>query len=249
MRPSGAKGSVMDAYRHLVVAFGLAGLIVSGGRADGAQEPATAAAPPLVITAGEAVVRVAPDLAYVALATETRARSPQDAQRQNAEAMTAVQQKVLQGGVPKDAVRTTGYDLQPEYDYVSGRQVLRGYVARNNIEIRVDDLARVGAIIDLAVGSGATAVSGVRFDLKNRDAVERDALKRAVADARARADAAAAGAGRVIDRVLRIEESRTGEIAMPVMRMAAAPAPSPSTPIAPSDVEVRAQVTLTAILK
>ena len=239
----------MNARRHLVAALGLAALVASGGRADGAQDPTAAPSQPLVITSGEAVVRVAPDLAHVALATESRARSPQDAQRQNAEAMTAVRQKLLQGGVPKDAVRTTGYDLQPEFEYASGRQILRGYVARNTIDVRVDDLARIGEVIDLAVGSGATSVSGVRFDLKSRDAVERDALTRAVADARARADAAAAGAGRIIDRVLRIEEARSAEVAMPMMRMAAAAAPSPSTPIAPSDVEVRAQVTLTAVLK
>ena len=66
----------------------------------------------------------------------------------------------------------------------------------------------MGEILDLAVGSGATSVSGVRFDLKDRAAAEREALKRAVADARARADAAAAGAGVKVDRVLRIEEQR-----------------------------------------
>jgi uncharacterized protein YggE len=151
--------------------------------------------------------------------------------------------------VPKEAIRTTGYDLQPEFDYVNGRQVPRGYVARNSIDIRVDDLSRVGEIIDLAVGSGATSVSSVRFDLRNREAVERDALRQAVGNARLRADAAAAGAGRVIDRVLRIEEAASQEGVRPVMRFAAASAEAAPTPISPTDVEVRAQVTLTAILK
>ena len=68
--------------------------------------------------------------------------------------------------------------------------------------------ARVGEILDLAVGSGATNVSGVRFDLKDRDAAEREALRLAVADARTRAEAAASGANLRVDRVLRIEEQR-----------------------------------------
>jgi uncharacterized protein len=233
---------------HAIGALGIIGFIASGSRATAAQE-AAAQSLPLVIMEGDAVIRVAPDLAYVMLATESRAKSPRDAQRQNAEMMTAVQQKLLQGGVPKEAIRTTGYDVQPEFDYVNGRQVSRGYVARNNIDVRVDDLTRVGDILDLAVGSGATSVSSVRFDLRNRATIERDALKQAVANARARADAAAAGAGRVVDRVVRIEEARNPQIVQRAMAFAAAPAEAASTPISPTDVEVRAQVTLTAVLK
>lgn len=236
----------MRRHTHVTSMLAMASLIALAGPVRAQDAPASAPQP-LVITTGDAVVRVAPDLAYVVVAAESRARSPQDAQRQNAEAMTAVLQKLQQGRVPKDAIRTVGYDLQPEFDYVNGRQVARGYAARNTIDVRVDDLARVGEILDLVVGSGATSVIGVRFDLKNRKALERDALKQAVADARARADAAAAGAGRAIDRVLRVEETRSLEVVRPQMRLAAAEAAV--TPIVPADVEVRAQVTLTATLK
>ena len=33
----------------------------------------------------------------------------------------------------------------------------------------MDEVARAGDVLDAAVGSGATNVSGVRFDLKDRD--------------------------------------------------------------------------------
>ena len=105
-------------------------------------------------------------------------------------------------------MQTTGYNLQPEFDYVNGKQTLRGYVARNQVQVRVDTLAKTGDVIAAAVATGATNVSGVRFDLKDRDGVEREALKLAVQDARRRADAAAAGAGVAIDRMIRIEEQR-----------------------------------------
>ena len=83
--------------------------------------------------------------------------------------MTAVQQKLVAAGIPKDAIRTLAYDLQLESDWVNGRQVPRGYVARNTIEVRLDDITRVGEVIDIAVTSGANAVHNVRFDLKERD--------------------------------------------------------------------------------
>ena len=115
----------------------------------------------------------------MSIAAESRAKSPRDAQRANADAMTAVLGRLKGAGLPADAVRTSGYDLQPEFDYTNGKQVLRGYIARNSIEVRVDNIARVGEMPDLAVGSGATSVSGVRFDLKDRTSAEREALKRA----------------------------------------------------------------------
>jgi uncharacterized protein len=180
-----------------------------------AQTPAVPG-PPTVVVRGDGEVRAVPDLAYVGLGTEHTARTyarsgtartPKEAQAVVAKAMTAVQQKLAAAGVAKDAMRTTAYDVQARIDWVNGKQVPRGYMARHTIEVRVDDLARVGELLELAIGAGGTSVQGVRFDLKERAKLERDALTRAVADARARAEAVAAGAGSAIAGIARIEEA------------------------------------------
>jgi uncharacterized protein YggE len=206
--------------------------------------------PPLIAVNGEGVVKVAPDQAWVRVGTESRSKVSKEAQQRNAEVMTAVQQKLTALGIPKDAVRTVGIDLQPEFDYQNGRQTLRGYVARNTIEVRIDDFAKVGDVLDAAVSSGATNVHDLRFDVKNRDAVEQQALQRAVEDGMAKANAIATAAKRGVDRILRIEENFLGgpqpvERAV-MMRMAAADAP---TPVAAGEIEVRAQVRLTVAIK
>jgi uncharacterized protein len=218
----------------------------------GAQAPASGPTEPIVVVTGEGVVKMAPDRAFVTLAVESRSKNPKEAQTQNATIMTAVQTRLLSLGLSKDAVRTLSYDLHLESDWVSGRQVPRGYVARNTIEVRLDDITRVGEVIDAATASGANAVHGVRFDLKEREALERDALKRATADARARAEAAAAGAGATLGRVLRIEEPSRGYPMPPapmMMREAAQDARAASTPIVAGEIEIRAAVVLTASLK
>ena len=69
----------------------------------------------------------------------------------------------------------------------------------------------------LPARSGATSLGGVRFDLKDRSRLEREALRLAVADARAKADAIATGAGRTIDRIVRIEEQGVSGGPVPVM--------------------------------
>ena len=206
--------------------------------------------PPSVVTTGEAVIKRAPDRAWVTITAESRARTPREAQRTNAEAMSAVLSRLKSFGLEPDAIQTSGYVVQPEYDYANGRQTLRDYVARNSVEVRVDDLGRLGEIMDASVASGATSIAGVRFDLRDRTAAEREALKEAVADAKARAEAAASGAGMRVDRILRIEEQRSGPAPpRPVMMAMRAEAAEPATPIAPGELEIRSQVTLTAAIR
>jgi uncharacterized protein YggE len=207
--------------------------------------------PPVIVTTGEGVVKQAPDRAWVAIAAESRARTAQEAQRMNTDAMTAVIDKIKASGIPPDAIQTTAYNLQPEFDYANGKQTLRGYVARNQVEVRIDTLAKTGDIIAAAVGTGATNVSGVRFDVKDREGLEREALRMAVRDARRRADAAAAGAGVAIDRVMRVEEQRDNvepvrPMAMTAMRAEMVQA---AVPVEAGQVEVRSRVVMTVAIK
>lgn len=216
-----------------------------------AQEP-VGPATPAIVTTGEAVIRRAPDQAFVTVAVESRAKAPRDAQKLNADAMTAVQQRLATLGLVRDAIRTTGYSIQQEFDFVNGRRVPREYLARNGVEVRVDAIDKIGEILDAVVAAGATNVAGVRFDLKDRAVVERDALKEAVADARARAEAMAAGAGRTLDRILRIDDTRQPRIVpmpSPAYRTMAAADAAAQTPIEAGLIEVRAQVTLTVAIK
>jgi uncharacterized protein YggE len=206
--------------------------------------------PPVVVTSGEGLVQAVPDRAWITITAESRAGNPRDAQRRNAEAMTPVIDKLRTAGISSDAIRTIGYDLQQEWDYVNNQRTSRGYVARNTIDVRVDSIDRVGELLEMAVGSGATSVGGVRFDLKNRAKLERNALRLAVEDARARADAAAAGAGRSIDRVLRIDAQSGGApVPMPRVAMLREQAASEAPPIAAGQMEILVHVTLTSALK
>lgn len=205
--------------------------------------------PPSVVVSGEGVVIAVPDQAWVRIGAESRSKVSKDAQARNAEAMTAVQQKLAALGIAKDAIRTIAIDLQLEYDYANGRQTPRGYVARNTIEVRVDDFAKLGDVLDAAVGSGATNLHGLRFDVRRREALEREALQLAVANAMGRAEALAAGAKRTIDRVIRIEESSVGRgPEMPVMAMQMK-VEDAGTPVAAGELEIRAQVRVIASIK
>jgi uncharacterized protein YggE len=222
-------------------------LLAAPAFAQGSQDPA------VIVTTGQAEVKRAPDQAWVTINAESRSKDPREAQQLNVAAMNAVLEKLKGMNLGDDAIRTTAYELHPEYDYVEGRQRLRGYVARNTIEVRVNEISRVGDVLGVAVGSGATSVGGLRFGLKDRDAAEREALRLAVADARARADAAASGAGVQIARIQRIEEQRVSvpEPPRPMMRTMAAESmvADAGPPITPGTIEIRSIVTLTVLIR
>lgn len=218
------------------------------------QTPNVTPSEPTVVASGEGLIQAVPDRAWITITAESRASNPREAQKRNAEAMAPVQEKLKAAGIPADAIRTVAYDLQQEWDYVNNRRVSRGYVARNSVDVRVDSVERVGELLEIAVGSGATSVGGIRFDLKDAAKLEREALRQAVADARAKAEAMAAGAGRNIDRIIRIDErsGMTPPVPVRMMREQAAQlgaVASDAPPISAGQLEIRAQVTVTATLK
>ena len=48
--------------------------------------------------------------------------------------------------------------MQPQFDWANGKQTLRGYLAVNVIEVRLDDVGQVGEVIDAVIAAGATRV-------------------------------------------------------------------------------------------
>ncbi len=222
-------------------------LLVSSAGVVAAQVPAPL--PNVIVAQGEATLKRAPDRAWLTVSTEARDPRATEARKRNAEAMTIVQSALKGAGVAADALRTTAVSVSPEFDYNNGRSTLRGYVARNQVEVRVDNVDRLSDIIDAvnAPKTVALSVNGPRFDLKDERAARNEALRAAVEDAMSRAQAIAAGAKRSLGAIVRIDEGSSGSTPppMPMMRMSAAAAADAPTPITPGEIEIQARVTVT----
>lgn len=231
---------------------GLAVLLLAIAAPALAQDSGDITKQPVIATHGQATLKRAPDQAFITIAAESRATAPGDAQRTNAEAMQAVASALSKAGLPAEAVRTTGFSLQPDIEYTNGRARVKGYIARNQIEARVDDLKKLGAVLDAAGTSGATSIAGLRFDIRDRQSVEREALKMATEEAMARAKAIASGAGANLGNVVRVDDQY--QSTSPVMYTArafggAGTAALPETPVSPGELEIRASVTLTVQIR
>ena len=218
--------------------------------------------PPVIVADGDAVVERVADRAFLTVASEVR--DGKAARKKSAEGMTQIRAAIVAAGVPESAIRTTGYSLQPEYDYSGGRPSVRNYVVRNQIELRIDEIDKLADVIDAAntPRSVAVTIGSPRYELKDRESAELEATRMAVQNAMARAKALAAGAGQTLGAVQRIEQGGVHVvIPQPMHRqqMAVAggrgggatmaePAP-PETPITPGELEVRANVTVTVAIK
>lgn len=204
---------------------------------------------PTIVTTGDTILTRAPDRAYVQVGAEGQGGKPAAAEQESAKVMTALQAAIKAIGIPQDALRTSSFSLQPRYDNSGGRT----FIARHVIEVRVDDLTKLPDVIDAAGQTRATNVSSLRFDLKDRNRVELEALAAAVKDASERAQVIATAAGRTVAGIVKVQEQRLSAPA-PVMRMdggggGRGGGSAISTPIEPGEVQVRAQVTLTIGLR
>jgi uncharacterized protein YggE len=195
-----------------------------------------------VTTNGHGVITAVPDEATVAAGVRTDGASAAAALTANAAKMNAViaALKAASG----DEIQTQEVSLYPTTD-PQGK--VTGYTAQNTVSAKAK-IAGAGALVDAAVGAGANTVDGPSLTLSDQDALYRDALKKAVSDARAKALALADAGGFGVGPVSTVvEQSAAGQ---PVFaRPVALAAKDASTPIEPGTADVTADVTVTFTIR
>ena len=152
--------------------------------------------PNTISISGTGIVWATPDIAQVTISVVTQSISATEAQQNNAATMKKVIQALTDVGVSKEDVKTIGYSLSPRYSY-DGQPTLIGYECRNMIAVTTKNTSEVGKLIDAAVGAGANEISGVFFTASEEKKAQlmTDAIKKAVGDADAKAQAIASALG------------------------------------------------------
>ena len=220
-----------------VVGAVLAVLVAGATRAGGAP---SAAPQHSIVVAGQGTVSARPDRAQLSFGVSSDAKSASAALRANAAEMTKVIAALKAQGIAAADLRTDLVSLSPRYSQ-NGETVV-GYTATNSVSATVRNLAKIGAIIDAAVGAGANQVSGPNLVRSSATALYRVALRAAIADARGKARTIAAASGLHIRRITDVSESSAAPAPMPLTAKASADA---STPVETGSTLVEATVTVT----
>ena len=205
---------------------------------------------------GEGTVNVAPDRAVVRFGVVSRAETAEAARSQNADAAARAMNAVRDLGIPDNRIRMEALQLQPrsEYNPETRQREEKGYEATRQIVVDVDSLDRLPVLVTRVVQEGANRLSGIQYDLSDRDAVRNDALREAAEAAQAKADLLATTLGASLGPVQEIRE-QSFSFPRPMMRMEAAAmktadqaAPQPDA-YAAGEIEVSASVQVTFALQ
>ena len=193
-----------------------------------------------------------PEKAVITVAVESSAPTAQAAAQANARKMDAVFAALRRVGIVPPKVRTTAYELHPEYaqptrDNPNPTPRVVGYRAINMVLVEVDTIAKVGTVIDATVSSGANRIHNLSFELRDSEAARLEALKLATAKARNEAEVLAAATGQRLGPPVSISSSSYFEPRQYRMDMRAevamAPPPAP-TPIEAGTLTITATVNI-----
>ena len=204
---------------------------------------------PHLSVVGEGEVSAAPDMAVVTLGVVSEAETAREALVANSQAMSEIAAALRQAGIEGRDLQTSGFFVEPRY--TQPRPVeqgeprapeIAGYTVRNNLTVRIRDIARAGALLDRAVELGSNYVTGISFTVADPKPLEAEARRGAVADAEAKARLYAEAAGVALGPVILIEE-RADEFEPPRPMMSRAiAAEAADVPVEAGEITFRAQV-------
>ena len=158
-----------------------------------------------IVTVGRASVDVVPDEAVLTLGVEVRATTLAAARAKAADAAQRVITALRASGVDESAMRTTQLSVHPDFDHHAGRRI--GFVVGNHLRVRIDEVTRVGNVVDVAAAAGGNdlRVHGVSF--RASDGLRDTAREKAFANAKAKAEQLATLSGMKLGRPISVREA------------------------------------------
>ena len=166
-----------------------------------------------ITVSGEGKRFVRADLATVqfTISTEAGTNNLATVQDKNSSIANAVIGFAKSQGVKDEDIKTTNYSIFPRYNYSQKGQEFLGYTIRQDVQLKIRDLAKVGAILNGVVGEGANEVSNLQFTVDDPKKPQDEARDDAIADAKAKADKLAKQLGVKLVRVMSYSENTGGQ--------------------------------------
>ncbi|MEO9827058.1 MAG: SIMPL domain-containing protein [Paracoccaceae bacterium] len=196
-----------------------------------------------ITVTGEGRISAAPDMAVLRLGVSREARGASEAMRLASEAAAAVLAQVETSGIVARDVQTANVSLSPRWQHTQNTAPrVIGYIASNDLMVRVRDLSSLGALMDAVVSDGANQMNGLSFSIAEPRPLQDKARQEAVADARAKAKLLAEAAGVGLGPVITISEN--GGFQQPMVMARGAMMESSAVPIAAGEMDVSASVTM-----
>jgi len=252
--------------KTIVVSALILSLVISlvGFSGASAQTQGTAESKSTISVSGNHKIKVSPDIAYISIGVQTFSKEPAAAQKENKTKMDKVFKKLEALKIKKEDIKTIDYNISPRYEWqniekknpdgtitTKGESILIGYDVNNIIQVTIRNLDIVGNVIDMTVDEGINKANSIYFGLSDEKKNEKylEALKKAVENAKAKAQTMADVFGIKLGKPFSISESGS-YMPEPVMYRgysekamdSAAGAVEPTTPISAGEMEISSTV-------
>lgn len=184
-----------------------------------------------------------PDTAQITLGATTEGVVLEKAQQENAKIINEIISSLKEIGIPNEQIQTKNYSIFPQYDFVEGKQIFKGYKVEHLLNISVKMIEKAGLTVDTAVKNGANIISGIVFSAEHSALYEQQALSLAVIDAFKKAE--------VIAKTLGVQLIQTPIMINEIDRRRGEPIPIQTsqflksewaTPIQPGTIETISEV-------
>lgn len=191
-----------------------------------------------------------PTQATVFLGVSTTESTASKAMAKNSQMMHQVMAAMRNIGIAESAIATTTFSLRPQYSRGQRKtRQLIGFEVTQLVKVTVAS-TRVSELLDATVTAGANQINTIAFNLprETQHALEADARRHAVADARAKADLLASSLGVNIIGVVSAVEGGVSRPPPGMLRSLSAVSKSP--PIsAPSETAVSVSLSVTYLIE
>jgi len=178
---------------------------------------------------GVGKITSAPDVAMMSVGVTKSANTIADAQNQVNTAANQVIDGIKNLGIDSKNIQTSNYSISPQYNQ---NQSISGYSVSENLDITVQPIDKINAVIDASTKDGANMVGQVSFGFSDnlKKDLEQKARDLAVQDAKDKANSLAQAAGIHLGQIVDVVENPTDNNPGPRPLMMAAGADKSAAP-------------------
>ncbi len=163
-----------------------------------------------ITISGLGKIEAKPDIGVVNLGVVSQATTVAPAQKENTDKMNKITKAMKDLGIEEKDLKTANYNIYPRYDYNDGRQRLIGYEVNQSLEVKIRDLDKVGQILSKAAELGANQVGSLNFTFDDPEDLKVQARKKAINNAKEKANVLAGQLNVKLIRILGFSESSNG---------------------------------------
>lgn len=203
--------------------------------------------PPAIDVSGDGIVRVVPDEVTIKVRVEHSANEVKGLKEKNDQVVREVLKFAKSAGIAEKDVRTEYMNLGKNYDYNTKKY---SYTANQSLSIRVRDLSKYETLMSGLLESGINRIDGVSFSSSEREKLESEARRKAIQNAKLKAEEYASALGQKAGKAVYVGESQASiEPRMMMRSMVADYAEDMDPSMALGEMEIRARVSVKFLLE